>query len=784
MSSGCGDVLSLADLQTAKKHQIFEAEVITGKSGGVAGGADIDYATNMVTGQTQKTLPAVLRDAGFRVSTFTFESGGTLGADDANVLVLWPTPSGDGQYYLWKGELPKVIAAGSSPLTSGGVGPGAWVPSTYIDNFEVWGAILAAYGISLVGTFEDGFSITGVMQAGLQKVENKIWIRTNSDSVSVPAGTVPSPSSGWAQFNFERNKIIRTDCHPFLLSESNTARDNDAVLEKLARYIETLSGPVDVFFPPGQFLVGSQVLSGYTGAGGSYIPNQKCTVRNFTHPIRFVFCGSFFKFADGLRVGGFDPVSGNPMGSIQTNMDYRANRGILFGFTNCPTVSVTGRVHVDFNGANAVLGSQFGDSGYQCPEYGFWFIDHKTLIFDAHYTAEDGAMDALYLAGLNGDDCYSRVTNFSFNKMGRSAFVIGGGENIYVSGKAFNSGLGSIQSSPGHNFAIESEVRRVANVTLDGIMSNEALFAAFSIYNPSIDLVKDIRVVNSELSNATGIVCKSNTPNVKYINCTFRGVVGQHRNEFFNHAIDERAAEMINCSHYDQKTNFTPTAASNGTHFDSSQTVRLTLKNYRLFSNGFSSGRGTIGALYEPILDDVTLTINGDITFAATAGLKIFDLQNPVSMRNVDVINRTTGSGGADMRAFIGLTNIDNCIIDSVKISSTGQLTETILWSSNMISAGGRAGYLLNQSPIASPSAFRFIAMGVAGHLSPVQNVAGYMRTFVVQDVPVSGDFMWRAGDYLIRSNPQPGQIYAWRCTTGGLAGSGAVFKSMGTLAS
>ena len=31
----CGDVLSLEDLQTAKKHQIFEAEVITGKAGGV-----------------------------------------------------------------------------------------------------------------------------------------------------------------------------------------------------------------------------------------------------------------------------------------------------------------------------------------------------------------------------------------------------------------------------------------------------------------------------------------------------------------------------------------------------------------------------------------------------------------------------------------------------------------------------------------------------------------------------------------------------------------------------
>lgn len=62
MSSGCGDVLSLEDLKTAKKHQTFEAEVITGKEGGVSGGADITEAANAVTGQVQKTLPAVLSD--------------------------------------------------------------------------------------------------------------------------------------------------------------------------------------------------------------------------------------------------------------------------------------------------------------------------------------------------------------------------------------------------------------------------------------------------------------------------------------------------------------------------------------------------------------------------------------------------------------------------------------------------------------------------------------------------------------------------------------------------
>lgn len=128
MSSGCGEVLSLTDLQTAKKHQLFEAEVITGKQGGAAGGADIDYATNQVTGQTQKTLPAVLRDAGFRPASFTFAAGGTLGANDADLAVLWPGPSGDGQYYVWHGALPKTIPASSSPATTGGISDTAWVP--------------------------------------------------------------------------------------------------------------------------------------------------------------------------------------------------------------------------------------------------------------------------------------------------------------------------------------------------------------------------------------------------------------------------------------------------------------------------------------------------------------------------------------------------------------------------------------------------------------------------------------------------------------------------------
>lgn len=122
MSSGCGDVISLESMQIARKHQIFEIEVITGKSGGVAGGADIDYATNPVTGQTQKTLPAVLRDAGFSPVSWDFSTGGTLTVNDRDKVVYDPVSK---TWYSYAGALPVVVPASFNP-----VGNANWKPQT------------------------------------------------------------------------------------------------------------------------------------------------------------------------------------------------------------------------------------------------------------------------------------------------------------------------------------------------------------------------------------------------------------------------------------------------------------------------------------------------------------------------------------------------------------------------------------------------------------------------------------------------------------------------------
>lgn len=165
----CGDVVSLESLQTQYKHQIFEAEVITGKAGGVAGGATIDYATNQVTGQTQKTMPAILRDTGFRPASFTFATGGTLAVGDSDVVVLWPvSEGGDGQYYIWKGTYPKVIPASSSPATAGGVSDAGWLP---------WGDITlrdelsSTSGAGIIGTTLGG-TVQSILSQHDADIEN------------------------------------------------------------------------------------------------------------------------------------------------------------------------------------------------------------------------------------------------------------------------------------------------------------------------------------------------------------------------------------------------------------------------------------------------------------------------------------------------------------------------------------------------------------------------------------------------------------------------------------
>lgn len=336
MSSGCGDVLSLEDLKVAKLHQLFEAEVITGRSGGVAGGADIDYATNQVTGQTQKTLPAVLRDAGFRPAGFTFSSGGTLAEGDGDLSVLWPSPGGDGQYYAWHGSLPKVIPAGSSPSSTGGVGPGAWAP---IGDITLRGDLAdMAQGAGLIG-----FSRTASYGSGtLGGYLNQFF----DNRVQITSGQIVTP----AQFG-----IMSIE------QGATSPADTQAKINALCAYAE--SNQATVLWPKGTYVLppSTQLKANNTRwyfAAGCVFKLYDTSVVNqdfliMSSPVNQHFTG--FTFDGNRAVQGDANFGADRCGFIVigpdkcsfTNTTVLSSPGKGFGVTAVPNTGVVNNLTID-----------------------------------------------------------------------------------------------------------------------------------------------------------------------------------------------------------------------------------------------------------------------------------------------------------------------------------------------------------------------------------------------------------------------------------------------------
>lgn len=336
MSSGCGDVLSLADLQTAKKHQIFEAEVITGKSGGVAGGANIDYATNPVTGQVQKTLPAVLRDAGFRPAAFTFTTGGTLGVNDADLAVLWPiSDGGDGNYYTWKGALPKVVPAASTPLTTGGVSDEAWIPVT---EAALRSDLASSSGASIVGTTSGATMQDTINQTGTQQKDLHPFVPTGS------FGSGASFTSALQVFEYnDEYYSYKGPISPGSTVPETPSSDVNWKKEPVSDYIENYGGGVHVadqtpailraidagvrriILPKGELRMSPCTIPGYT-QGLTFLGQGANQAYSGTTVIKPLNNGQNYIFGSGDTNDGQDSIK---FENIQFDGEWRCNHAIL-----------------------------------------------------------------------------------------------------------------------------------------------------------------------------------------------------------------------------------------------------------------------------------------------------------------------------------------------------------------------------------------------------------------------------------------------------------------------
>lgn len=76
-------------------------------------------------GNTRRVFQQIVTDMGFNPVSGSFQAGATI--TEYNQCLL---DASTGTFYSWSGALPKVVAAGSTPATAGGVGALLWVDRT------------------------------------------------------------------------------------------------------------------------------------------------------------------------------------------------------------------------------------------------------------------------------------------------------------------------------------------------------------------------------------------------------------------------------------------------------------------------------------------------------------------------------------------------------------------------------------------------------------------------------------------------------------------------------
>lgn len=143
----------------------------------------------------QYTAEEAIRKYGY-ITMDSFEDGATLTLPNQTLRY-----EANGEYYRWDGEFPKVVPAGSTPDSTGGVGLGKWLSvgdaSLRSDLSSSNGANLI--GLSQGGTVQDGIFIVtpqmyGAVCDGLSDDSAAIQQILNSDSthiiITIPPGSI------------------------------------------------------------------------------------------------------------------------------------------------------------------------------------------------------------------------------------------------------------------------------------------------------------------------------------------------------------------------------------------------------------------------------------------------------------------------------------------------------------------------------------------------------------------------------------------------------------------
>jgi len=189
-------------------------------------------------GQAHYTIEGLRKLAQEAISAFgwitidSFQDGATL--TQPNEVLRDETT---GEYYRWDGDLPKAVAAGSTPTSSGGVGTGAWIS---VGDAALRQMLATSAGAAAIGT------------------ASGITVQQELDIARVVANVKDPKFSGGAKGNWN--------------TVNETGNDDTAAVQAAINYLATLPFPREgamrrLHFPPGSYFVKGLVIPESLGYG-------------------------------------------------------------------------------------------------------------------------------------------------------------------------------------------------------------------------------------------------------------------------------------------------------------------------------------------------------------------------------------------------------------------------------------------------------------------------------------------------------------------------------------
>lgn len=531
--------------------------------------------------------------------------------------------------------------------------------------------------------------------------------------------------------------------------------DTDAFVAASA-YITAQKGG-KLIVPAGTYLVGKQVFAGATGKGYAYKGTDIITIQGCTNPVVIEFQGAKLKIANGLKFGSFNPVTGDayfPPSMPFVNYDYQASIGIMLRLYGNYSVSVIGSAELDGNNLNAVLGGQWGDTGYQIVSYGIWAYNNEICTIENVFT-HNHCLDGI-ASGYDGLTSWQNqarpltLTNVVSTNNARQGWSITGGKGVAAINCKFNNTGKNIpfSSAPGAGVDIESE----------GGWAEDIVFLDCEfINNTGVGLVADsgtsqaVTSIRCKFVGTTSVSVWPRKPRMSFYDCL---IVGTAFNAYASATNPDEATKFFNCLFTDQEGfSYTGTVYNGGYLANFEAGANVLMENCTFFATKTKN----------------LLTKNGSIlrncTFICQAGTSyIPDTDYIAIIWNADVQNLTILD-----QITVGIpTNGYFVSFSATKYKGTNYISGSkIRWWSWSPGAGGASGYLGQSDP--SQVAYPYLSV-IKGGGAALLGYYGTADTYWGTAAPTSGTY--KQGDRVFNSAATVGQPKSWVCTVGGTPGT------------